>query len=144
MPVAGLSADTVIGDRRNAHPEDDEQSTLFEWASLHLGRYPELAALISIPNGAHLAGTEKQRWAQMARLKATGLKPGVSDVLLPIRRGPYGSLWVEMKAPGKLGNLSDDQREWGALMERVGNKAVTCDSMEMARDAILEYLKLTE
>lgn len=142
MPVVEREQVSPPTVRATEHPEEDEQVALFEWANLMLGRYPELAALVSIPNGAYLAGTEKQRWAQMARLKKAGLKPGVSDMCLPVKRGRYGSLWVEMKAPGKLDNLSEAQREWGVLMERVGNKFVVADTFEKARDAILAYLRL--
>ena len=145
--MVGGTGGRVIGAKKTrkrqgpmSHPEDDEQEALFSWARLNVQRYPELEALYSIPNGAALAGKPKQRAMQMARLKKTGLRPGVSDVCLPIKRGPYGSLWIEMKAPGRLKGVSEDQKEWGALMVKLGNRFVVCDTWEKARDVILGYL----
>lgn len=33
------------------HQEDNEQITLFQWASLQSGKFPELKMLYHIPNG---------------------------------------------------------------------------------------------
>ena len=129
---------------RPGHEEEDHQVNLFKWAYLSRQKYPELAALFSIPNGTKLAGTPKQRAYQAQRLKNAGMRAGVSDVCLPIARGGYGSLWIEMKRPASPGKpkgvLSDTQREWGELMLKNGNLFQVCYTWEEAKDTILRYL----
>lgn len=85
--------------------EESEQAVVVEWAALQ--RMPEPHEgligdfLYAIPNGAYLAGSEKQRAAQMARLKRTGLKPGVADLFLavPCRSRGVAGFYIEMKKP---------------------------------------------
>ena len=71
--------------------ESEEQQALFDWAELQKGKYPELKALYHIPNEG------KRSKATGARLKKEGMKDGVSDNCLPVKRGPYGSLYIELK-----------------------------------------------
>lgn len=118
------------------NPEDREQAALFEWAGYHEVKHPELRALYAIPNGG------KRSKAEAAILKATGVKRGVVDVCLPVQRGGYGSLWIEMKRPGNIKGTTPEQRDWIALMLELGNLALVCDSWSMASDAILHYLNL--
>lgn len=51
------------------HIEDSEQMTLFEWAHLQSGKYPELVLLFHIPNGG------KRDAREAARFKKMGVKP---------------------------------------------------------------------
>jgi hypothetical protein len=113
--------------------EAQEQRALFEWASFNFGRYPELLLLYHIPNGGSRNAIEAKN------LKAQGVKPGVPDVCLPVARGEHSALYIEMKRR-EGGHLSEVQRDWIALLNRVGNKAVVCKGWEEARDAIIEYL----
>ena len=120
--------------RRTEVPtEAQEQRALFEWASFNLGRYPELLLLYHIPNGGSRNAIEAKN------LKAQGVKAGVPDVCLPVACGEYSALYIEMKRR-EGGHLSEVQRDWLALLNRVGNKAVVCKGWEEARDAIIEYL----
>lgn len=114
--------------------EAQEQKALFEWAAYSTGRHPELQLLIHIPNGGSRDPIEARH------LKEQGVKPGVSDILLPVPRGPYHSLWIELKRR-KGGRVSEAQRRWINVMNRVGNLAVVCKGWEEARKIILDYLK---
>lgn len=70
---------------RLTHPQPSEwqdQASLFRWAELAAQHWPELHLMYAVPNGAHLVDGPRQ--AQ--QLKATGLKPGVLDVCLPVPR----------------------------------------------------------
>jgi hypothetical protein len=71
-------------------------------------------------------------------LKAEGVKPGVSDLLLPLRRGGYAGLWLELKAPGEKPNPR--QREWIERMTRAGYFATWCDEWHKAAQVITDYL----
>lgn len=123
------------------HEEDDHQKAVIQWANLaringlKVGDY-----LFSIPNGASLAGNKAQRARQMARLKAQGLKNGVSDLFLPVPRGNWHGLWIEMKS--SKGRVSPSQAEWGELMIAQGYEFKVCYSASEAIAAIEEYLNI--
>ena len=66
---------------RNTTPtESEEQQTLFRWAAMQCGKYPELALMFHIPNEG------KRSWMTGGRMKAEGLKSGVPDIFLPVPR----------------------------------------------------------
>lgn len=117
-----------------ARTEAQEQRALFEWAEWMKQRYPELALLHHIPNG----GSRDAREAHNLRLE--GVKAGVPDICLPVPRGGYGALYIELKRT-KRGRLSDSQRGWIEALNRAGNRAVVCKGFDEARAAILDYLK---
>jgi len=75
--------------------ESDHQIALFQWVSYQLKRYPELELLYHIPNGGYRYKTTARR------LKAEGVKAGVPDICLPVPRGGYHGLYIEMKAGKK-------------------------------------------
>lgn len=89
--------------------------------------------LLAIPNGGKRASAREG-----ARLKAEGVKPGVCDLLLPLRRGGFAGLWLEMKAPGKKPNK--DQAEWIDRMNAAGYYATWRDDWEQAAKVITDYL----
>lgn len=115
--------------------ESEEQQALFDWAKLQYGKYPELRALYHIPNEG------KRSKVTGARLKREGMKDGVSDNCLPVKRGKYGSLYIELKRK-KGSKVSSEQREWIELMWKVGNAAYICYGWEEAAKKIVEYLEL--
>jgi len=50
-----------------------------------------------VPNGTQLAGTGTRRAMQMASLKAQGLRPGVSDIVMAYPAYGYHGAYFEMK-----------------------------------------------
>ena len=73
--------------------ESSHQVALFRWAALFSRQHPELECLHSVPNGGY--GLPIQT---AVRLKREGLRRGYPDVSLPIGRGGYHSLLIEMKS----------------------------------------------
>lgn len=114
--------------------EAQEQKALFEWAEWAKHRHPELALMYHIPNEA------RRSYALGKEMKAQGLRSGVPDICLPVPRGGYGALYIEMKRR-KDSRLSDNQRGWINGLNRAGNRAVVCKGWEEARSVIIEYLK---
>jgi hypothetical protein len=122
------------------HIEHQHQVALIQWAgrtrlpeSLDVKAGATVATyLLAIPNGG------KRNPREAMRLKAEGVKPGVSDLLLPLRRHGFGSLWVEMKAPGNKPTPS--QREWLDLMRDAGYCAAWADSWTRAASIIADYV----
>lgn len=120
--------------------EDDEAQWLIQWA--HTQRYNGRKLsdlLIMIPNGAYLGGDARQRAITMAKLKRTGFRAGVFDYLLPIPRGSYPGLWLELKRR-KGGVVSEEQLAFAAEMRALGWSIKVREGWEEAMDAINEYL----
>lgn len=115
-----------------APTEHDEQVALFQWAEANEAQYPELALLFAVPNGGYRPMTTA------AQLKAEGVRSGVPDVCLPVARGRFHSLWIEMKR--KPNTTSDAQRAWLDALRRYGHCAVVCWSANEAINSILSYL----
>jgi len=113
--------------------ENAEQAALFQWAELASGAHPELRLLHAIPNG----GLRDGRTA--AILARTGVKSGVPDLCLPVARGGWHSLYLELKR-AKGGRVSENQKNWINALNDQGNKAVVCHGFEQAKQAIMEYL----
>ena len=113
--------------------EHNEQVAFFRWARLQEGIYPELALMFAIPNGGH-------RHISVARkLKAEGVKAGVPDIFLPISRGEYCGLFIEMKT-GK-NKLTESQRKYKIQLETQGYYVEVCYDWEQASKIIGNYLE---
>jgi hypothetical protein len=116
-------------------PEHNEQVALIRLCRAYANQYPELIAIYAIPNGgARTAVTG-------ARLKAEGVKPGIPDLHLPVARGGYHSLYIEMKAGTNKPSVS--QLAIMDLLRDCGNQVIVCYSAEEAMVNILVYLKQT-
>ena len=112
--------------------EHDEQVKLFQWARMSEGRWPELALLFAIPNGG------KRHVAVAVKLKAEGVKAGVPDICLPVARGRYHGLFIELKH-GK-NRTQTIQRRWLADLGMNGYCARVAHEFEGARALIEDYL----
>ena len=113
--------------------EADEQALVIEWAKWNESKYPELKLLYHIPNG----GKRDARTGAM--MKRIGVKAGVPDLHLPVARGPYHSLYIEMKTD--KGKARKDQDEWIQALKDQGNMAVVCHGAEEAIATIKVYLQ---
>ena len=100
----------------------------------------ELKWLLAVPNGGKRGGTRSQAQREGGKLKLEGVKAGVSDLFLPIVRGGYSGLWIEMKA--LKGRESAVQAVFRRDMEANGYRAVVCHGYWSAVGAIWAYLDL--
>jgi len=110
--------------------EHDEQKNLFKRYRLMLGRFPELILAYACPNGG------QRNKIVATRLKAEGVKPGVPDIHIPIARGEYSGLWIELKRL-KGSSFQENQKFWLNELNKYGAFAVMCKGAE-------EALKITE
>lgn len=113
--------------------ESVEQQCLFRWAALQRGKYPELDLMYHIPNGG------KRGKAEAIRFKAEGVKAGVPDICLPVPRGEWHGLYIELKRR-EGGRVSADQTEWLEALMRQGYATAICRGWEDAQRVILAYL----
>lgn len=114
--------------------EHAHQAALFFQAARHFHLFPELQWMFAIPNGGY------RDKITAAKLKAEGVKAGVSDVMLPVPRQGLHGLFIEMKKPGKEKNTSDDQKKFGAFVTEQGYKFVVCSSWVDAWSEIMDYI----
>ena len=114
--------------------EHDEQVALFNWAKMNDSRLPELGLLFAIPNGG-------QRHILVAKkMKAEGVKAGVPDIFLPVVRGHFHGMFIEMKF-GK-NKLTKSQKAWAEKLIKADYEFITCWGWENAAEAIEYYLAL--
>lgn len=121
----------------NAFPvptEAQEQITLFEWARLQRGRYPELDLLFHVPNGG------SRNKAEAGRLRAEGVKAGVPDLCLPVPRGRFHGLYIELKRK-RGGRIDPAQTAWLEELMKQGYSVAICHGWEAAAEIILNYLE---
>lgn len=108
---------------------------------------PELRWLHHIPNGGSRGDDAKSRAIRGAQMKAQGVRTGVADLCLPVRRGAWSGLYIEMKKPdekpkreGSKGGVSDDQAEFGEFVKQQGFGWLVCYSWREAAEVIEQYL----
>jgi hypothetical protein len=116
--------------------EHDHQVCVFDFARLHERAWPELALLFAIPNGG------LRNKAVAGKLRAEGVKAGVPDICLPVARGRYSSLFIEMKDGDK--KPTEHQTRWLTNLGHWGNCARICRSADDAIKILKWYLNGAE
>lgn len=119
----------TAGPKRTEHAE---AVTLMRVVKLHEARHPELRLLFAVPNGGD------RHPAVAAKMKAEGVKPGVPDYLLPVARGGFHGLALELKTA--TGSASREQKQWISDFREQGYRAEVCKGWEQAFNTIKEYL----
>ena len=116
--------------------EHEEQCALIERVRQYEKKIPELRMLFAVPNG----GKRHPRTA--IKLKAEGVKAGVSDLILccPSLNGKYNGLFIEMKSCNPKAKTSDKQLEWLTLGRQYGYAGFVCYGVDQAWEILLEYL----
>lgn len=102
-----------------ASSEDAEQEAVVEYCDLlHI-------PIVHIPNEG------KRSLSYAARMKRMGLRSGFPDLLVPLARGGYHGLFIEMKY-GK-NKTTKEQKEW---LERLTAEGYACAVCYNAAEAI--------
>lgn len=97
-------------------------------------RWPELALLFHIKN-------ETTEGAQRVAVdRAMGVKKGVPDLFLPVARGQYHGLFIELK--NETGRANDAQEWWGTKLTENGYFWEVCHGWESATRVLEWYLSL--
>lgn len=105
--------------------EDTEGKLLIRWVRFQEIKYPELRTFYRIPNEAF-----KRR---------VGVKKGMPDYCLPVARGRYNNLFIELKRLDG-GIVSADQKETHGILRHYNGCVMIANGWESARDLILQYL----
>lgn len=119
--------------RRYVAHEGSEQEALFAWALYAAGAMPELGLMFHVPNGG------SRNRIEAAKLKRQGVRAGVPDICLPVARGGFHGLFVELKYGRN--KATDRQTAWLDALRSQGYLAVECVGWDTAREVITKYLK---
>ena len=119
--------------RRYVAHEGNEQEALFAWALYAAGAMPELGLMFHVPNGG------SRNRIEAAKLKRQGVRAGVPDICLPVARGGFHGLFVELKYGRN--KATDRQMAWLDALRSQGYLAVECVGWDTAREVITKYLK---
>lgn len=116
--------------------EDGHQYAFILWtqqASVR-AKWPELALFYHVENERQCSPQ------QAARRKRMGVKRGVPDLVLPVQRGRYAGLYIEMKTP--TGRTTTEQEWWVANLNAGGYFAAVCHGWEDAAKVTEWYMEL--
>ena len=108
--------------------EELEQAAVVSWCDVK-----------SIPI-VHIPNEGKRSVGYAARLKRMGLRPGFPDLFIPLARGIYHGLFIEMKYAG--GRASGAQEGWLRLLSREGYAVSICYGFDEAKRIIEKYLRM--
>lgn len=114
--------------------EHQEQVALFQWAEANEAQYPSLAMLFAVPNGGY------RPMATAAMLREEGVKAGVPDCCLPVARGRFHSLWLELKRSDHSNHPTPAQQEWIERLRSYGHMTAVCYGAQEAIKVITDYL----
>lgn len=95
--------------------------------------WPELALLF------HVKNETAEGAARVAADRVQGVKKGVPDLCLPVSRGPYHGLFIEMKA--ERGRVGKAQEWWIRKLSEQQYLAAVCYGWREAVRLIEEYMK---
>lgn len=121
----------ALGDERQGAfevSEHDEQCAVVDYCDMRG------IPIFHIPNGG------KRTKAEAARFKAEGVRPGVPDLCIPVARGRYHSLYIEMKVPG--GKPTEAQVWWIHRLRSEGMCAYVCEGASNAIALVDAYMAL--
>ena len=112
--------------------EGGAQEALFSWCDMQRRKYPELRLLYHVPNG----GKRDARTA--LALKRQGVKAGVPDLCLPVARGGWHGLYIELKVGRN--KPTDLQKEWLKSLRQQDYATAVCYGWEEAAETLAAYL----
>lgn len=110
------------------------QCALFQWAEVATQSIPELEFMYANTNGG------KRDIGTAVKLKKEGQKPGVPDIFLPVPKGGYHGLYIELKV-GTNKPTKKQQKYLRFLAEQGYCTYVARDDWREPARVIMEYLQ---
>lgn len=111
-----------------------EQCQVFLWKAQNVARYTDLEWLNGSMSGVKLPP------GLATKCKRAGLVKGKPDIDLPVPRGGFVGLKIELKRE-RTGKVEDEQRRWLAAMTRFGWYACVCHGHKAAIEIITQYIE---
>lgn len=114
--------------------EATEQIGIMAWCRAQESVSECLKYMYHCPNGG------SRNKIEAGKLKKQGVKAGVPDLHLPIPKGKYCGLYIELKYAD--GTIQPSQKEWIKAMRQYGHFTCICYEGERAVQVIKEYINL--
>ena len=120
--------------------EHEEQSALFQRADYAKRSLPALEWLFAVPNGGYYLSPRAA-----GKLKAAGLKAGVPDTFLPVPRGEFAGLFIELKRrDASPSDTKPGQQRWHTALRSMGYRVEVCKGWEAAWSVLMDYINNEE
>jgi len=98
--------------------------------------------IFSVPNGFYVRGARPEEVAKAVnKLHKEGLRNGVPDLVIPVARGIYHSLYIEMKRKSG-GKPSPEQLEWQRVLTEQGMCSLIVKGYDDAKALFDYYINL--
>lgn len=111
--------------------ESDLQRALVTWCRM---RNDGAELIFAIPNGG------KRDAKEAMGLKHQGVTAGIPDLMIPVMRGGYGGLFIELKNPNGKGRVSNDQNRIMESLLVQGYAVCVSHSFDDCKEIVSEYL----
>lgn len=121
--------------------ESTEHKEVVAWFR---SQYPEYARSLRVSQSGRRSGSSKRAAMAWAAQVAHGAVTGEADISILLKRGEYGSLVMEFKAGDGMYQPTQLQRDYISYHEEVGNCAVICRGVDIAKAAIKQYMELPD
>ncbi len=112
--------------------EHEEAVALMRLVRANEADCPELALFHAIPNGGD------RHKVTAGKMKAEGVRAGVPDYALPVPRGAFHGLYIELKKHD--GYASREQKDWIQRLRDQGYRAELARGHVQAWRIVCEYL----
>lgn len=135
LPVLSSSSRRSARPLANGSPsEDDIHRDCADWVFANEDAYPILVWLMHVPNGGLRSRGEA------GKLKAMGVRKGVSDWILPFPSpsGRYKGLAIELKS--EVGTVSDEQEDFLHEASRNGWLIAVARSRDLFISTVKQWL----
>lgn len=109
--------------------EEQEQMAAVKW--LELKRIP----VFHIPNGG------KRNLIEAVKFKQLGVRSGIPDLFIPVAKGKYHGLFIEIKR-SKDAYLSDNQQFWLSVLEKQGYAVFVGYGADQVIRFVTKYMEL--
>ena len=122
----------ILPVKQNIHTmgsEFDEQARIVKWARFWQIKYPGLKLLNGSMNGVHLTK------AQAGKAKAAGMVAGWPDINLPVARGGFNGLYIELKVGRRK-----PQAHQEAILKALATQGHCCQAI-WGSDAAIDFIK---
>lgn len=118
--------------RSGGHREIEHavQCACVRWFAYQYAEYDGL--LFAVPNGGF------RNITTAAKLKAEGVKAGVSDLILAVQSEGYGALFIEMKT--SKGKQTEYQKAFERAVTAQGYKYAICRSLTDFQEVVDKYI----
>lgn len=122
--------------RGNCDVEDQDQINFTSWFDY---QYPHFSPLYF-----HVVNESMLPVQGRVKAKKKGLKKGVSDIIILLKRGEYSGLIIELKRRDKSkSRVTKEQMDFLYEVDEQGFFCAVCYGFEQAKKCVQEYLKIS-